>query len=307
MCARQARSSIRSSSTCRSGRSGSSGTPPIRATVSCRTAFRRRHFRASRAWASRSRRIRSAWSVHTSLARRRAGACSPRCGSSAMRRRARVRGVAGYSGFFYHFLDMKTGQRFEDSELSTVDTAILLAGALFCQSYFDGAEAEEAEIRRLADEIYRRVDWRWAQPHAPAISLGWSPEDGFLRIRLARLQRGDAGVHAGAGLADLRGWQGSLGRVDEHLRQELGQGLRAGASRVSAAVRPSVPAGLDRLPRHPGRLHAPARHRLFREQPARRLRAARLRDRQSRELQGLRREDLGDHGERRTGRHRAQG
>jgi hypothetical protein len=64
--------------------------------------------------------------------------------------------------------------------LSTVDTALLLAGALFCQSYFDGAQPEEVEIRRLVDQIYRRVDWRWAQPHAPAISLGWSPEDGFL-------------------------------------------------------------------------------------------------------------------------------
>lgn len=93
---------------------------------------------------------------------------------------AQAHGEAGYHGFFYHFLDMKTGTRFEDSELSTVDTAILLAGALFCQSYFDGPEAEEAQIRKLADEIYRRVDWRWAQPHAPAISLGWSPEEGFL-------------------------------------------------------------------------------------------------------------------------------
>ena len=89
-------------------------------------------------------------------------------------------GMSGYKGFFYHFLDMKTGERFEDSELSTVDTALLLAGVLFCQSYFDGAQPDEAEIRRLADAIYRRVDWRWAQPRAPAISLGWSPEDGFL-------------------------------------------------------------------------------------------------------------------------------
>jgi hypothetical protein len=88
--------------------------------------------------------------------------------------------MSGYKGFFYHFLDMKTGERFDDSELSTVDTALLLAGALFCQSYFDGAQPEEVEIRRLVDQIYRRVDWRWAQPHAPAISLGWSPEDGFL-------------------------------------------------------------------------------------------------------------------------------
>jgi hypothetical protein len=92
-----------------------------------------------------------------------------------------ARGVTGYRGFFYHFVDMKTGERFEDSELSTVDTAILVAGALFCQSYFDGADPEEVEIRALVDTIYRRVDWQWAQPKGPAITLGWSPEDGFLR------------------------------------------------------------------------------------------------------------------------------
>jgi hypothetical protein len=91
------------------------------------------------------------------------------------------RGVTGHRGFFYHFLDMKTGERFEDSELSTIDTAILIAGALFCQSYFDGADPQEVEIRSLVDTIYRRVDWRWAQPKPPAISLGWSPEEGFLK------------------------------------------------------------------------------------------------------------------------------
>ncbi|HVO88182.1 MAG TPA: glucoamylase family protein [Casimicrobiaceae bacterium] len=89
-------------------------------------------------------------------------------------------GMTGYKGFYYHFLDMKTGVRFEGSELSTVDTAILLAGALFCQTYFDGSNAEETEIRHLVDEIYRRVDWHWAQPRAPAISHGWTPEDGYL-------------------------------------------------------------------------------------------------------------------------------
>jgi len=89
-------------------------------------------------------------------------------------------GKSAYRGFFYHFLDMKTGARFEDSELSTVDTAILVAGALFCQSYFDGSDPEEVEIRALVNTIYERVDWRWAQPKGPAISLGWLPEEGFL-------------------------------------------------------------------------------------------------------------------------------
>ena len=91
-----------------------------------------------------------------------------------------LHGAAGYKGFFYHFLDMKTGERFGDSELSTVDTALFLAGALFCQVYFDKPEADEAEIRDLAEAIYRRVDWQWAQVRPPAISHGWTPEDGFL-------------------------------------------------------------------------------------------------------------------------------
>jgi hypothetical protein len=89
------------------------------------------------------------------------------------------RGMTGHKGFFYHFVDMKTGQRFETTELSTADTALLLGGVLFAQSYFDGPEPEEAEIRALADEIYRRVDWRWAMARPPAISIGWTPEEGF--------------------------------------------------------------------------------------------------------------------------------
>jgi hypothetical protein len=88
-------------------------------------------------------------------------------------------GVTGHNGFFYHFLDMSGGARFETVELSTVDTALLVAGMLFCQSYFDGPDPEEAEIRRLAEAIYARVNWSWAQQPAeqsPAISMGWKPE-----------------------------------------------------------------------------------------------------------------------------------
>ncbi|KAB2958903.1 MAG: Tat pathway signal protein, partial [Thermoanaerobaculia bacterium] len=89
-------------------------------------------------------------------------------------------GTAGYRGFFYHFLEPATGMRFERVELSTVDTALLLAGALFCQSYFDRDQAEEAEIRDLAERLYRRVEWPWAQDTAPLISMGWHPETGFI-------------------------------------------------------------------------------------------------------------------------------
>ena len=89
-------------------------------------------------------------------------------------------GMSGYKGFFYHFLDMKTGARSSRSELSTVDTALLLGGMLHAQSFFDGADPGEAEIRQLATEIYHRVDWRWAQARPPSIVLGWHPETGML-------------------------------------------------------------------------------------------------------------------------------
>jgi len=89
-------------------------------------------------------------------------------------------GATGYHGFFYHFLDMNTGARFQQVELSTIDTALLLAGILTCQSYFDGTDAVETEIRQLADSIYRRTDWQWAAPRPPVVALGWHPETGFL-------------------------------------------------------------------------------------------------------------------------------
>ena len=88
-------------------------------------------------------------------------------------------GMTGYKGFFYHFLDMETGRRFQTVELSTIDTALLLGGILVCREYFDGGGAEEREIRALADSIYRRVDWQWATVRAPLVSMGWTPEEGF--------------------------------------------------------------------------------------------------------------------------------
>lgn len=89
-------------------------------------------------------------------------------------------GNAGYQGFFYHFLDSSTGMRYATNELSTVDTALLMAGVLFAATYYDGADSGEAEIRQLADDLYRRVDWRWATVRGSAISHGWTPEQGFL-------------------------------------------------------------------------------------------------------------------------------
>lgn len=89
-------------------------------------------------------------------------------------------GVSGHRGFFYHFLDMSTGLRFRDSELSTVDTALLFGGVLFAAGWFDDAETDEAELRRLADRIVNRADWPWAQRGGAAISMGWRPETGFI-------------------------------------------------------------------------------------------------------------------------------
>lgn len=89
------------------------------------------------------------------------------------------KGRSGYKGFFYHFLNMDTGLRYGNSELSTVDTALFLCGALFAQSYFIRDDPVEAQIRNLAEKIYTRVDWPWAQAGAPGIALGWRPEAGF--------------------------------------------------------------------------------------------------------------------------------
>jgi hypothetical protein len=82
----------------------------------------------------------------------------------------------GYQGFFYHFVNFGTGKRYGDSELSTVDTALLMGGVLFVAGYFDQDQPEEAEIRRIADELYKRVNWPWAIELAPDIRMAWSPE-----------------------------------------------------------------------------------------------------------------------------------
>ena len=88
--------------------------------------------------------------------------------------------VTGYKGFFYHFLDMNTGYRFETVELSTIDTSLLIAGVLFDQSYFTANNATESAIRAYADSLYLRVDWTYVRPRAPLVSMGWTPEKGYI-------------------------------------------------------------------------------------------------------------------------------
>jgi hypothetical protein len=91
--------------------------------------------------------------------------------------------ATGYHGFYYHFLDMQTGRRAWQCELSTVDSAILFAGVLTARAYFDADAPEEKEIRTLADALYRRADWSWAQNGGATVTHGWKPESGFLEYR----------------------------------------------------------------------------------------------------------------------------
>jgi hypothetical protein len=85
-------------------------------------------------------------------------------------------GRIGDHGFFYHFLDMSTGRRFEKVELSTIDTGLLMAGVLFAQSYFDRDTGAEREIRTLADSLYRRTEWTYFVTDDRGLTMSWRPE-----------------------------------------------------------------------------------------------------------------------------------
>lgn len=88
--------------------------------------------------------------------------------------------ATGYKGFYYHFLDMKTGKRTWDCELSLIDSALLLAGMLTAACYFSGPTGDENKIRELVEKLYARMDWAWAQNGGPTLSQGWKPESGFM-------------------------------------------------------------------------------------------------------------------------------
>jgi hypothetical protein len=89
-------------------------------------------------------------------------------------------GYSGIYGLFYHFLDMTTGTRAWDSELSTIDTGLLLAGIIDAKQYFDGTDPTETRIRNLADSIYQRMNWDLMRNYHPGILMGWMPGTGFL-------------------------------------------------------------------------------------------------------------------------------
>jgi hypothetical protein len=84
-----------------------------------------------------------------------------------------------HRGFFYHFADINTGERVWDSEVSSVDTSILLCGILTCRQHFE----EHSEISLLAYEIFNRVDWSWLSEDTSLLPHGWTPELGFLPYR----------------------------------------------------------------------------------------------------------------------------
>lgn len=83
-----------------------------------------------------------------------------------------------HRGFFYHWANINTGERFWDSEVSSVDTAILLCGILTCKQHF-----VHSEVNQLATEIFNRVDWTWLSEDTALLPHGWTPEFGFLPNR----------------------------------------------------------------------------------------------------------------------------
>ena len=93
------------------------------------------------------------------------------------------RDATGYQGFYYHFLEMETGRRAWQCELSTVDTAFLLAGMLTAAAYFDSPTGDERAIRTISEELYCRANWQWAQNGGITLTHGWKPETGFLPYR----------------------------------------------------------------------------------------------------------------------------
>ena len=88
---------------------------------------------------------------------------------------------ASVKGFFYHFLDCETGERAGKCEVSTIDSALLFAGALAAVEYFTEESETEREIRALGSNLFLNADWMWMSPRAPVIAHGWTPEKGFLR------------------------------------------------------------------------------------------------------------------------------
>jgi hypothetical protein len=98
-------------------------------------------------------------------------------------RQGQERHATGHRGFYYHFIDMKRGSRAWNSELSLIDSALLILGVLTAAAYFTGEDETETSIRDLATMLYERMDWRWALNRGQTLTMGWKPGGGFLRWR----------------------------------------------------------------------------------------------------------------------------
>ena len=171
--------------------------------------------------------------------------------------------ASGYKGFFYHFLDIETGRRVWQCELSTIDSAFLFAGALTVATYFDRDTAVEAEIRQLANELYERADWNWACNGGPTLTHGWRPESGFIPHRWQGYDEGLLLYILGLGSPthplppeSYAAYCATYEWKNIYDRELLFSG---------PLVYPPTVAHVDRLSRHPRRLHARPRDRLFRE------------------------------------------
>jgi len=92
-------------------------------------------------------------------------------------------GVMGHRGWFYHFLEMGSARRAWKCELSSIDTALFLAGVLDVQEFFSRQESDERAIRDLAQRLVDRVDWGWMTNGKDTFTMGWDPEKGFLESR----------------------------------------------------------------------------------------------------------------------------
>ena len=113
-------------------------------------------------------------------------------------------GTAGYRAFYYHLLDMETGLRLPNWEISTIDTCWLQMGMTFAQGWFDQEDEQEKEIRALAQHLLDRTEWDWMQANSTggkAISMGWSPE----RSRLGNTAPGSRTLYHRNARARVRG------------------------------------------------------------------------------------------------------
>jgi len=153
---------------------------------------------------------------------------------------------------------MVTGRRVWKCELSTIDSAILLAGILTAAAYFSGDGEDEREIRAPADALYLRADWNWARNDGVTVTHGWKPESGFLRYRWQGYDEAMILYLLGLGSPTHPLPHERLGRMDLDLR--LANPLRLRASLRRPALHPPILAYLDRFPRDSGRLNARQRY-----------------------------------------------